>query len=85
MVDPTADPVAAAGVLVAGLAGEDRVLEGRVHPDWMTALLAEVEESLRQTLGASRFAELTAQGATLDSADAVAYVAAEAALALDRD
>ena len=29
--------------------------------------------------------ELTAQGATLDSADAVAYVAAEAALALDRD
>ena len=51
----------------------------------MTALLAEVEASLRQTLGASRFAELTAQGATLDSADAVAYVAAEAALALDRD
>lgn len=66
----------------AVLLGKSRALEGRVHPDWMTVLLAEVEASLRQNPGASRFAELTAEGATLDNA-AAAFLAEQAALALD--
>lgn len=54
-----------------------------MHHEWEEEQLAEVEASLRQTLGNARFAELTARGSTLDSVDAVAYVAAQAALALD--
>lgn len=54
-----------------------------MNHQWQYDLLAEVEASLRQNLGEARYAELTARGAALDNLDAVAHVAAQAALVLD--